>query len=308
MATNWLTCLTNLKAVLRESSSVADDILRGIIAQASDEIERYCGRLLRVRTYTDERYDGNGTRVLYLEQFPIIAINSIYEEQNGVKTLIPATDYHIFRDAGKILLLIDAKVRTIFTVGMANIIVNYTAGYGTFEVIEGRNDRLDFKEAEAGAELTATLAAGFYTADELAALMQAALNDVGVENYIVSYDYEEAKFSITTEGDYLALLWNTGANSHRSCGRLMGFNTNINGLGTISYVSDFGVLGIPDSLERACLLLCQRAFKESRWGSDRFDKESESSGAQSITTVRFVGGVMPPEAQMILDCYKRWAV
>ena len=53
--------------------STDDDLITSLIARATSEIERYCDRTLNSTTYR-ELYDGDGTKELRLDQYPITAV------------------------------------------------------------------------------------------------------------------------------------------------------------------------------------------------------------------------------------------
>lgn len=310
---HWLTCLTNLKSELKETTTTFDRYLEALIQQASEAIEQYTGRKLRERTYgadglDAEYHDGDGSRAVYTLEYPIISVTSLYDDIDNnysSTTLFAPADYHVFKESGRILLLSDATLGSVFQVGRANIKIVYTAGYGIFEIISGRNDKIDFKEADSGSQLTATLIAGIYTAAGLATEIKTQMDTVG-GTYTVTYDRRESKFTIKrTDSVYLSLLWNSGTNAKTNIGMTLGYYVNADDTGFSSYTSDSGVLGIPESLERACILICKRAFYESKQSRDRFDIDSESASTQGATTIKYIGGAIPPEAEHILQSFRR---
>jgi|GEM_PF-1302647 len=315
---NWLTSLSNAKDFLNESTTDHDRILEQYIQIATDDIERYCDRKLRERTYganglEAEYQNGDGCKYIYTKEKPIISITSLYDDTSneyGSDTLFASTDYHIFKDIGKILLLGESTLGSNFQVGTANIKIIYTAGYGTFEVITGRNDKLDFNESVGGTEITITLTAGIYTAEDLATHIAAILNSSdGVGVYTVTYNRYTSKFTIATSLSYEGFLWLTGTNTRKSIGRTIGFDVSADDVtaGTTSYTSDYGVLGVPGDLEMACQMLIARYFYASKKGKDRFDTQSisQDSGSGVGTTSLMTNKELPVEVARILAYYKR---
>lgn len=311
---NWLTCLSNVKTFIGESGTSYDVMLEQYIQIASDDIERYCDRKLRERTYGEngldaEYHNGDGCKYIYTKEKPILSIAELYDDPNneyGADTLIANTDYHIFKDIGKILLLGGLN----FQCGNANIKINYTAGYGTFDIIMGRNDKLDFNESVGGTEITLTLTPGTYTGDDLATQIKTQFDDSDATGvYTVVYNHNTAKYTIKSTLSYEGLLWATGKNAHRSVGRTIGFDCSSNdaGNGINTYTSDYGVLGIPGDLELACQMLVARYFYASKRGKDRFDIKgvSESSGTGTGTTTFMTDHEFPVEVARIIPYYRR---
>lgn len=114
---------------LNQSDVTYNEFIDDLIDGVSAGIEEYTARKFVSRSYT-EYYDGDGTRVLLLRQFPIVSITSIHDDPDrnyNSDTLIDADDYVSDDDIGKVTLVdIDA-----FTKGIHAIKVIYTAGYAS---------------------------------------------------------------------------------------------------------------------------------------------------------------------------------
>jgi len=308
---NWLTCLDHFKDIISESTTTNDRFFETLISSATADIESYTGRKLRERTYganglEAEYQDGAGEKFLYTYQKPIISVTSLYDDIDNNYTssyLFASTDYHIFKELGKILLLSDASLGTVFSVGRANIKNIYTAGYGEFEIIDERNNYLDFVEVTN--EISAEITAGVYTASGLCTAMKTALDLAGGDTYTVTYNYQTSKFKISSDGDLFTIKWSSGTNAIKSIGKSIGFDISADDSAATNYTADTGVLGIPDDLERACLLLCQRSLYESVKGRDRFDKNGETQNVDGASVVRYNNPKIPPEVERILDRYTR---
>ncbi len=75
-----LTTLANVKYALQipQGTTTFDDSLATMINLASKSIEARCRRQFKQATYTDKRYSGNGECLLFLPQYPVISVTSIY--------------------------------------------------------------------------------------------------------------------------------------------------------------------------------------------------------------------------------------
>jgi hypothetical protein len=112
----------------------------------------------------------------------------------------------------------------------ASNLENYIRGYvwrsevgnGTF-VITTANNKINFKESGGGLELTATISPGTYAAPDLASEIQTQLDAAGAASYSVSHSSSTGKWTISTDGAYLALLWDSGSDVASSIGGVLGF-------------------------------------------------------------------------------------
>ncbi len=111
------------------SAASADDILiTTIITQIEAQIKEYCQRIFEAVNFT-EYYDGDGTDLLLLNNYPIVSITSLYDDTKrvyGADTLIDSADIIIYKTNGCVRL--DGH---IFTKSEQNIKIIYRAGYGT---------------------------------------------------------------------------------------------------------------------------------------------------------------------------------
>lgn len=123
-----LCTLAELKAYLNISGSTQDTLLEGFANRASQRIDSRSRRKLRKRTYTDERYDGNGRfSVLVLREYPIVSVTSLYDDTGRdfeAVSLVDSDDYEIDADAGTV-----TRTDSMFAKGTANIKITYLAGY-----------------------------------------------------------------------------------------------------------------------------------------------------------------------------------
>jgi flagellar hook-associated protein 3 len=103
----------------------------------------------------------------------------------------------------------------------------------SYVTIAESNNKIDFIEYSGGTssdELTATIASGTYTRDQLATAIKNAMEDAsdnGIQ-YVVTYDSTSKKFTIhdngITAGAHVELLWKTGTNANASIAPDIGFD------------------------------------------------------------------------------------
>lgn len=70
---NALITLEELKLYLDYNDTDKDPFFELLINNASDFLDRYCGRVLKSATYTHERYDG-GVKKIFLGKWPVSAV------------------------------------------------------------------------------------------------------------------------------------------------------------------------------------------------------------------------------------------
>ncbi|NIM60000.1 MAG: hypothetical protein GTO16_13830 [Candidatus Aminicenantes bacterium] len=77
MADYSIVTLTEFKRYAGITSDDDNKLLEELIARASDFIEYYLARKLKSRIYTHERYDGDGKDYLFVENYPITAVERL---------------------------------------------------------------------------------------------------------------------------------------------------------------------------------------------------------------------------------------
>lgn len=105
-------------------------------------------------------------------------------------------------------------------------------------IINEANKYIDFQEASASTVLTATLAEGAYTPQDLATAAAAALTAAGVETYTVTFSELTRMFSVAHGGAYLSLLFATGPNAIASASLPLGFDVE-DQTGAVSYTGAY---------------------------------------------------------------------
>jgi hypothetical protein len=138
---NALISLTDLKAYLSADTSdefltdtSTDNEIERIINAASIWANRYTGVDLLSREHT-EYYDGDGGRILYLDNFPVtssvseLALYVDTDREYNDDDKIESGDIILYSALGKIVLE-DA----IFSTGYQSVKITYTAGYALASV------------------------------------------------------------------------------------------------------------------------------------------------------------------------------
>lgn len=123
----WTT-LVKVKEYLGITDTASDTLLTDLLARLQVAAETYLDRKIEQATYT-EQYDGDETDRLITLQWPIISVTSVHDDQDrafGAATLIATADYVLYKDRG--IIRLDGLV---FSSGIQNIKVVYTAGYAT---------------------------------------------------------------------------------------------------------------------------------------------------------------------------------
>lgn len=115
-------------------------------------------------------------------------------------------------------------------------------------VINATNNKIDFKEAGGGAELTATIASGTYTPTTLAAAIKTALEDAGAATYTVTYSTSTGKWTIANDGAFLSILWLTGTNTATSVGSTLGHDITADSTGALTYTGSMIAIHTEESV------------------------------------------------------------
>ena len=124
-----LATLDQVKTYIGNSADASDDaLLQRLIAAASSAIERACDRTLAQTLYVEHR-NGNGGTALSLRNFPVTSVTAV--SINGL-SLPEATTW----DSSGWALEAPNRLRLLggrlFTTGLLNVRVTYTAGYSSF--------------------------------------------------------------------------------------------------------------------------------------------------------------------------------
>jgi len=97
-----------------------DEVIAALINAYSVAIENHLHKKIINRDLT-EKYDGDGTAILWLDYYPINSITELKIDDE----VISSDDYYLYEKLGKIIL--DGLV---FTKGYQNVEISYNVGYG----------------------------------------------------------------------------------------------------------------------------------------------------------------------------------
>ena len=102
--------------------------------------------------------------------------------------------------------------------------------------IEAANKYIDFTDSSS--TVAAILSEGVYqTPIDLADEIASKMTGVSVDTISCKFG-KDGKFTISSDGGELSLLWNTGANTANTAGATLGFDILADDTGSLSYVSD----------------------------------------------------------------------
>ena len=118
-----LCLLADVREYLGLTVTTSDNLLQRMITSCSTWIKSWSNRDYVTGTYTD-RFDGNDYREITVSQYPIVSISSITID--GVT--VDPTKYKADSEGFPFIELTDG---TVFTRGTKNVVISYTAGYGT---------------------------------------------------------------------------------------------------------------------------------------------------------------------------------
>lgn len=126
-----LTTLSRAKQFMEISGNDDNDLITNIINNATAYIEKYCDRRFKQTSYTNQYYDGTGTQLLLLKQYPVNTDETFtLEERTGMESdasfdAIDSSFYHI-KDGNGIVQLVGTRK---FREYPKHYRVTYTAGY-----------------------------------------------------------------------------------------------------------------------------------------------------------------------------------
>lgn len=115
---------------IAETDNDHDQLLNFFVNAASANCNKYTNRLLKARDLT-EYYSGNGKNVLFVNNYPINSITSLYDDTDrnyGSETEITSDYYEILPENDKCMVV---YVDSNFNEGFNNIKIIYNAGYVT---------------------------------------------------------------------------------------------------------------------------------------------------------------------------------
>lgn len=110
-------------------STTQQNVLDRIIDVVTEYIENVVGRRIKKATYTNEVYDGDGSEVLQLKNYPVVSVSSVEvrasSENEDSWDSIDSKDYYVNLDSG----IIEGMGGYKFVKGRKMYRVTYIAGY-----------------------------------------------------------------------------------------------------------------------------------------------------------------------------------
>jgi hypothetical protein len=120
-----LTTLSAVKSWLNIASTSDDVLLSRLITSTSQYIQSWLNRSFALQSYT-ERRSGTGTYAIALSNYPAAVINSVLVGAFSIPASTDGVSAGYVTD-GKFIYL----VGYLFTQGIMNVTLTYTAGYAT---------------------------------------------------------------------------------------------------------------------------------------------------------------------------------
>jgi len=122
--------LDDVKQAFTIEEKDQDNNINQIIQAVEAEVKNRCGRSFETAERT-EYYNGDGTDELIVKEYPITAIDSVYDDTDrvyGVDTAITVADL-VYGEIDGISAGIIDYTEGVFMNGTKNIKITYTAGY-----------------------------------------------------------------------------------------------------------------------------------------------------------------------------------
>lgn len=262
------------------------DIFVHLINGLTGFVLTFLGRdSLKYRT-TTEYHDGDGSRYLTTDNYPIIDITSIHDDTSNPESrtysstyLLDSNKYEIFNDEsdrlgnGGVVRLFNSS----FNRGISNLKVVYNSGFSQFHVMQYFADRIILNEGSG--EVNVDVNSGRYSGSELATAIQDAIEASSLAlTYTVVYNTDLHRIVISAPSNF-SIIWTSTDSRQKEFGKMIGFNVNSDDTGKNYYVSDYPILGIPDQLIEAMNVMVRFKYEEIR--ERRIGKVSESTAEGS---------------------------
>lgn len=141
-----LTTVARVKTYMNKSGTSDDTLLAILINVCTDFLENYCSRRFKKTAYSQEVYDGSGTRMLILKNYPVDTSVAFTLEQRDTPmnenhwSAIDSSLYHVDYETGLVTLMsgltvfqpmsgVPLQATNRFTKFPRQFRVTYTAGY-----------------------------------------------------------------------------------------------------------------------------------------------------------------------------------
>lgn len=105
---------------------------------ATTWIQKYCNRIFKKTTYTDEAHNGNGERFIYVDNPPIISLSTVTIQSTSFSSSTTSTDFAASKfdtklSSGKIQFKSQSFLSGggSFDQGFQNVLIDYTGGFSS---------------------------------------------------------------------------------------------------------------------------------------------------------------------------------
>lgn len=266
---NALVSLADLKVYLKLTAEASfDTLLEILINHISSAFDKIANRNLAEQTYSNQLYDGNNKRRLYLKHYPInsvsaLTVNDVELTEGADKDfIIYATEGYLWRVGGN------------WVKGNQNIDVSYKAAYAA---ISRMNFDAGVEEPAIGATLTSDSGSGVVTAVKVTSGTWGAGTAAGqIEFASITGEFADNETVDITAGNTDVMVVNEPGGSAKDSP------------------------GIPGDLKLAAMMQIAKAWKEQ-------DKEEwgETSRSMPDGSISLITEDLLPFVAEVLERYKK---
>lgn len=86
LLTSALTTVQRFKDFREINDNNEDTLIERLINATTAYVQRYCGRTFLLTTYTNQEYDGDGSRILRLRNYPVTTVTSLERRGSAMNT------------------------------------------------------------------------------------------------------------------------------------------------------------------------------------------------------------------------------
>ena len=304
---NNVISLVDLKTSLAITTTTKDTYLNMDIKMVSDFMERYISKSIITKRFI-EYHNGGGLAWILTKNYPMYKLVNIYDDSNrDFTSAMAAADIWIEYNIGEINLV---NNETSFADARGNVKIDYWAGFTRFLVEDEGNNYMDVTDGGGTAAIEipiqSSYAADGYSAEDLATAIQTALNADATltETYTVTYNNSTQKFTIAATGTF-SLLWQSGTNTTKNIGTLIGFAVAANDASAATYTADNAVTGIPEDLELAAYQICQSIYDGAKVGDGTLMLKRKTMDNREY---EYLINQMPYFSKLILDQHRKLVI
>jgi len=244
-------------------------------------------RYFKYKVISPEYHDGLGKDSVIVHHAPVITLTAVYDSidrQFDSDSLLDFTSdpYNDEVELVEPYKQIIRRLGAYFGNGQGNVRLDYTAGYSTFVVMAGINDRIVFTD-DIGQQ-TATLTEAEYNAVTLATEVQTKMDAASDNTITCSYSQVSHRFSFGSNGTTFSLHSNTGGDRTKQLVMIMGFSPLADLSGDTIYYGDYPALGQPEDLVDVANELVLWFYEQRRERrSGKFSVSTDGPGTSSMS-------------------------